>query len=184
MVFFILDFFIMKDIEIYSLLESITDDQAFDSDIGGDSDAEDNLVLKVNSTERSTTRSSSFNSSTVQSESNSSTNSVQQNELAGPSCSERTSRPIRSKRRLDFSNDNLSSSEEIDDSDKELNFLPSSPLMQANIFSSSDENSDDTSPPIHNTQQQNNSSDYQWDKTGGVPTKFRKLNYLLLILFE
>jgi len=33
----------MKDTEIYNLLESITDDQAFDSDIGGDSDAEDNL---------------------------------------------------------------------------------------------------------------------------------------------
>lgn len=31
----------MKDIEIYSLLESITDDQAFGSDIGVDSDAED-----------------------------------------------------------------------------------------------------------------------------------------------
>lgn len=78
---FFLDFFILKDIEIYlySLLESITDDQAFDSDIGGDSDAEDNLVLKVNSIERSTTRSSSFNSSTILSESNSSTYSVQQN---------------------------------------------------------------------------------------------------------
>jgi len=35
----------MKYIEICSLLESITYDQAFDSDIGGDSDAEDNLVL-------------------------------------------------------------------------------------------------------------------------------------------
>ncbi|KAL4149373.1 hypothetical protein QTP88_003334 [Uroleucon formosanum] len=149
--------------EIYSLLESITDDQAFDSDIGGDSDAEDNLVLKVNSTERSTTRSSSFDSSTVQSESNLSTHSDQQNELAGPSCTNRTRRPIRSKRRIDFSNNNLSSSEENDDSDKDLNFLPSSPLMQANISSSSsNENSDDSlSQPIYSTQQQNNSSDYQ-----------------------
>lgn len=167
----------MKDFEIHNLLESITDDQAFDSDIGGDSDAEDNLVLKVNSTERSTTRSSSFDSSTVQSESNSSIYSVQQNELAGPSCTERTSRPIRSKRRIDFSKDDLSSSEEFDDSDKDLNFLPSSPLMQAKISSSSDENSDDTTQPIQNTQQQNNSSDYQWDKTGGVPTKFTKCNF-------
>jgi len=54
----------MKYFEIHNLLESITDDQAFDSD----SDAEDNLVLKVNYTERSTTRSSSFDSPTVQSE--------------------------------------------------------------------------------------------------------------------
>lgn len=60
MVFFILDFFIMKDIEIYSLLESITDDQAFDSDIGGDSDAENNLVLKAKSTERSTKKKFKF----------------------------------------------------------------------------------------------------------------------------
>jgi hypothetical protein len=52
----------MKDTEIHSLLESITDDQAFDSNIGGDSDAEENLLLKVSSTERSTTRSSSFDS--------------------------------------------------------------------------------------------------------------------------
>ncbi|KAL4122424.1 hypothetical protein QTP88_014755 [Uroleucon formosanum] len=123
----------MKDIEIYSLLESITDDRAFDSDIGGDSDAEDNLVLK--------------------SESNLSDYSVQQNELAGPSYTERTSRPIRSKSYIDFSNDNLSSSEEIDDFDKDLNFLLSSLLMQAHISSSSDENIDDNfSQPIHNTQ--------------------------------
>jgi len=134
----------MKDIEIYSLLESITDDQAFDSDIGGDSDAEDNLVLKVNSTERSTTRSSSFDSSTAQSESNLSSYSVQQNDLVGPSCTERTSRPIRSKRCINFSNNSLSSSEEIDDSDKDLNFIPLSPLMQVHISSSSDENSDDS----------------------------------------
>jgi len=69
----------MKDFEIFSLLESITDDQAVDSDIGGDSDAEDNLVVKVNSTECTTTRSSSFDSSTVQSESNTSSYGVQQN---------------------------------------------------------------------------------------------------------
>jgi len=50
----------MKDIEIYSLLESITDDQAFDSDIGGDSDAENNLVLKAKSTERSTKKKFKF----------------------------------------------------------------------------------------------------------------------------
>jgi len=50
--------------------------------------------------------------------------------------------------------------------------------MQANISSSSDENSDDSlSQPIHNAQQQNNSSDYQWDKIGGVPTKFNKFNF-------
>lgn len=59
--------------------------QSIWSDVSGDSDAEDNLVLKVNSTRRSTTRSSSFDS-TVQSESILSTFSVQQNELAGPSC--------------------------------------------------------------------------------------------------
>ncbi|CAI6376284.1 unnamed protein product [Macrosiphum euphorbiae] len=104
------------------------------------------------STERSTTRSSSFDFSTVQSELNTSSYSVQQNELVGPSCTERTSRPIRSKRCINFSNNTSSSSEVIDDSDKDLNFIPLSPLIPANIFSSSsDEKSDDSlSQPTQN----------------------------------
>lgn len=50
--------------------------------------------------------------------------------------------------------------------------------MQVHISSSSDENSDDSlSQPIHNAQQQNNSSNYQWDKIGGVPTQFTKFKF-------
>lgn len=120
----------MKDIEIHSLLESRPkQNQAFDSDVGGDSDAEDNLVLKVNSAERSFTRSSYFDSLSVQSESSLSTYNVEQNELVGPSYTEYTSRPIRSKRCIHFSNNSLSSSEEIDDSDKDPDVIPLCPLM-------------------------------------------------------
>lgn len=47
----------MKDSEILSMLNDITDDQAEYSDFGGDSDAKDCLPIEVSSIISSTTRS-------------------------------------------------------------------------------------------------------------------------------
>lgn len=47
----------MNEEDIVNLLQSITDNHAIDSDFGGDSDADDNFALVINSAERSNTRS-------------------------------------------------------------------------------------------------------------------------------
>lgn len=49
----------MNEHEILTFLSSITDDQAENSDIGGDSDADDNFNVIINSTGKSETRNSS-----------------------------------------------------------------------------------------------------------------------------
>lgn len=51
----------MNDADIYSMLMSITDDHAENSDFGGDSDADDYLPINVCTTETTTrSQSSSF----------------------------------------------------------------------------------------------------------------------------
>lgn len=47
----------MNEEDIVNLLQSITDNNAIDSDFGGDSDADDNFAVVINYPERSNTRS-------------------------------------------------------------------------------------------------------------------------------
>lgn len=64
----VIDHFIMKASEIYSMLNSITDDHTEISDFGGDSNADDYLPVNVCTTDkttRSTSSSFSGNSSTI-----------------------------------------------------------------------------------------------------------------------
>lgn len=159
----------MNDSDISNLLQSITDDHAFDSDFGGDSDADDHLAVTVNSTDQSSTRNStsnsSFNTPSMQhltSHSNLSEQSIKQ---ASSSQSSRLRHPVRAK--LVFTDH--SSSEKIDSFEK---CNEHSPVLHPPVSSDNSLSHESPSSPTGFSQQQNSTCDFQWSKTGKKPTKF------------
>lgn len=160
-----IDHIIMKDTEICSILNSMTDDQAEFSDLGGDSDADDYLPINVSTTEKTTRyQNSSFSGNSSTTDLNLSTNTVES--LPKPSTSSsisvnRSLWPIRAKRALiDLFNN--SSSSEIDNTDKDPDAC-FSPLVPVPDFSSSSSD-DDTS------ENQQNSNIFKWTKNGQIPS--------------
>lgn len=164
----------MKDSEICLMLQSITDDQAENSDIGGDSDADDYLPINVHTTEKTTrSQSSSFSGNNSTSQLNSNAHSV---ESSNPSTSStismnRSLRPIRAKRAL-IEQFNNSSSSEIDDIDND-SVLCSSLLVPIPDMSTSSSSDDDN----FENQQNENSNIFKWTKNGQIPSHFSKFKF-------
>lgn len=139
----------MKDIEICSILNSMTDDQAEFFDLGGDSDADDYLPINVSTTEKTTRyQNSSFSGNSSTTDLNLSTNTVESSSKASTSSSVFVNRslhlrPIRAKRALidEFNN---SSSSEIDDTgkDPDVCFSPLVPIPDFPTSSSDDDTSE------------------------------------------
>jgi len=130
------------------MLNGITDDQAEYSDFGGDSDAEDCLPIEV-SVNSSVTRSlnSSGHSSTPQA------HNVKSPFTPSPSSSvslNQNLRPKRAKRVLLEQIPNTSSSDDMDDPDKDPDvcFLPLAPISDT---SSSDDDDATENPQIENS---------------------------------
>ncbi|CAI6376091.1 unnamed protein product [Macrosiphum euphorbiae] len=157
----------MKDSEILSMLNGITDDQAEYSDIGGDSDAEDCLPIEV-SVNSSVTRSlnSSGHSSTPQA------HNVESPFTPSPSSSvslNQNLRPKRARRVLLEQIPNTSSSDDMDDPDKDPDvcFLPLAPISDT---SSSDDDDATENPQIEN-------SNFKWSKNGQTPNHFSRFKF-------
>lgn len=154
----------MKDSEILSMLNGITDDQAEYSDFGGDSDAEDCLPIEV-SVNSSMTKSlnSSGHSSTPQA------HNVESPFTPSPSSSvslNQNLRPKRAKRVLLEQIPNTSSSDDMDDPDKDPDvcFLPLAPISDT---SSSDDDDATENPQLEN-------SNFKWSKNGQTPNHFSR----------
>jgi hypothetical protein len=156
----------MNESEILSMLNGITDDQAENSDLGGDSDADDCLPIEVSQANSVSTRLL-----------NSSGHSTPQTHIESPFTPSPDSsvslnqnlRPKRAKRVLLEQLSNTSSSEDMNDPDKDpdICFLPLAPISDT---SSTDDDDANENPQIEN-------SNFKWSKNGQIPNHFSRFKF-------